>query len=83
MNTRDESYRCTLPSIGFRQQQILNALKNKNSTRAELGKECGIRLSSVCGRARELIRAGLIEVAYKKFDNQTNRNVEVLGLKRI
>ena len=44
-------------------QQILKILRQNQMTwtRAELEKHAGMRISSVCGRVKELLDAGLIE----------------------
>ena len=62
-DTKRESYQKIQAEgkVGFRQRQILNALKYNDLTRAELAKVCGIKLSSVCGRVKEEGRADTLQ----------------------
>lgn len=48
-------------------------------TRNEISDRLGMRLSSVCGRANELLEAGVIRVAEIRKDRMTGKRCEALA----
>ena len=54
---------------------ILNYIKNYSSglTRNDISLELSIKINAVCGRTRELIKAGLVEEIGKRHDPFTNK----------
>lgn len=50
-------------------------------SRSEIANRTGLRLSAVCARVAELIEAGDIQTLGKKLDEESDRMVEILGLK--
>lgn len=79
-STKAESLERTKDSIGEKAMLVYDTIKTfkRPLTRAQIANLTGLKLSSVCGRANELIKAGLIEVCGKEWDVETQRNVEVL-----
>ena len=62
-------------------QTIYGFLKaHRPVTRAELSDMTGIRLSSVCGRVNELIKAGLIEEYERRKCRSTKEPAHPIGL---
>lgn len=59
---------------------IISKLKKREMTRKELAESTGLRIQSVCGRVNELLSSGEIEVVGTKWDSDTERKVEVLGV---
>ncbi len=59
---------------------IVSKLKKGEMTRRELAEATGLRLHSVCGRVNELMSSGEVEVVGTKWDSDTERNVELLGV---
>ena len=82
MSTKLDSLFATETTTSKRQEEIVCALLMRQPlTRAELADLLGLRLSSVCGRVNELLKAGRVVVAGTKFDEETKRNVELIALK--
>lgn len=52
-------------------------------SRAEISRDTGIRLSSVCARVDELVRMGLIEVTGTKTNPETGMAVDKLSVARL
>ena len=79
--TRNESF-YALSDLSSLHSKVLDALKNNGPlTRGELSELTGIRLSSIFGRANELLESKLIEGFGTKFDENTRRNVQVLRIR--
>lgn len=62
------------------EQRVLNALMHRTATREEIAHLTGMRLSSVCGRVRSLLCAGLIEAKDYKHSEESGKLQELLGL---
>lgn len=79
--TKKRSYYATLPESSRRRGQIMDALREHGPmTRAQLAKATKIRLSSVCGRVRELLDSKVIYVSGEAWDEDTKRSVEQLSI---
>jgi predicted transcriptional regulator len=62
--------------------RIVNLLRTQpNLTRSEIAEQLSLRLSSVCGRVRELILDGTVCTSGEKYDLDTKRYVQTLELK--
>lgn len=59
---------------------IYKFLKQQNEpfSRAEIAKQMGIRLSTVCGQIFSMEEAGLVTVVGTKLDEESQRTVEIL-----
>ena len=80
-DTSRSSYRTvkTDGTMGRQQQMILSLLKKRpGKTRLEISHLSGIRLSSVCGRVDELIRAGKLEDNHKRICSISKRTAHVV-----
>lgn len=65
--------------MGRQQQMILSLLKKRpGKTRLEISQLSGIRLSSVCGRVDELIRARKLEDNEKRICSISKRTAHVV-----
>ena len=63
------------------QRRVLEAIANRSGcTRRELEKLARMRTGPVCGRVKELLEAGLIEVSGTKTDPESGKTVETLRL---
>lgn len=64
------------------QRIVLQALRTRQMSRYDIHQATGLRLSTVCARARELIDMGRIEPRGTKIDPITGRRVEVLRIRK-
>jgi DNA-binding MarR family transcriptional regulator len=80
-STKSESLKKTKSSIGAIQLIVLKAIRDADGdiSRSEISARTGIRLSSVTARVVELMDMNLIVVSGKKYDPETDRNVQVLS----
>jgi hypothetical protein len=79
LSTKAASFAALDPKrLSRTRELILQKLQVEPLTRAELAAKTGLRLSSVCGRCNELLKAGRIFVSGTALDEETNRNVEIL-----
>lgn len=62
------------------EQMVLFVLGDGPLIRSEIAERAGMRLSSVCGRVRSLLDAGLIEVRGNKPCPETGKTQELLAL---
>ena len=63
------------------ESKILVALKaGRAYTRKQLRDLTKMELSSVCGRVKSLLKAGLIEVQGEALDKHTGKRQELIGL---
>lgn len=76
-STSIDAYRATGPRLGAQQQAIIKFLarhsysRSWNWTRKEIAQKSGIRLSAVCGRIAELIKAGIVDELERRPDLHT------------
>ena len=62
-------------------RRVLESIANRSGcTRRELEKLASMRTGPVCGRVKELLEAGLIEVSGTKTDPESGKTVETLRL---
>ncbi len=65
--TSKQAYASIVPSLGFKQQVILNALKSLGpSTHKEIAHYLGLEINKVTPRVGELVKLGLVEDRGKK-----------------
>lgn len=82
MSTKSESFQKVSATKAKTTAQIKLAIATLGkATRAEIANATGLKLSSVCGRINEMKEVGMIVVTGKKFDLETERNVEVVELR--
>jgi hypothetical protein len=63
------------------QAQVLDDILHSGAgTRAEISRTSGLPINVVCGRCKELIDLGYIKVKNHTIDDNTHKEVEVLGL---
>lgn len=62
------------------EQRVLHALELGPAIRNNLALRTGMRLSSVCGRVKSLLDAGLIEVHGTRVCSETGKTQELLTL---
>lgn len=72
------SYSASQNTSSANHLKIIQLLQKQDMSRNELADASGLRLSTVCGRVKELLDAGFVAVVDKKLDPATNRMVEVL-----
>ena len=62
--------------------EIYKYIKKQNipMSRAEIASGISVRLSTVCGQVNKMIDAGLLYVAGRKLDVDSNREVEILTI---
>lgn len=62
--------------------KIINTLMHSELplSRSEIANRTGLRLSTVCGSVKPLLNEGKIVVVGTKFDKDSNRQVETLGV---
>lgn len=80
-STKSESLAKTQSSKARSYAVIKHALHvNGPLSRSQLSEVTSLKLSSVCGRVNELIKAGILIEAGKIFDKATERNVTTVAL---
>ena len=81
-DTSIEAFRgLSMEGVTAAQRRILVALSlRKGATRRDLEQLAKMRTGSVCGRVKELLEAGLIEVSGTKTDPESGKTVETLRL---
>lgn len=77
--TKAKSFK-QLAGVTEKHKLILKALEDQELTRAELAIICNLRLSSICGRVNELLKADLIVVSGTKEDISSGRMVQCISL---
>lgn len=83
MQTKTESFAKVKPTTAESYKLILDALKFENNlSRTDLSYRTGLRISSVCGRVNELMKSMKIVVSGKKWDIESDRNVQTLKIAR-
>ena len=81
MQTKTESYVKVKPTTAESYKLILDALKFEGDlSRTDLSHRTGLRISSVCGRVNELMKSFKIVVSGKKWDIESDRNVQTLKI---
>lgn len=68
------------PKLGTQQAQIVAFLRAGGATRAEIAEGSGVRLSRVCARVAELIKAGAIEECSRRPCSVTGISAHVLRI---
>ncbi len=64
-------------------QSVIDVVKVSPMSRREISRVTGHRLSSICGRVKELIDEGVLHVVGTKFDDETERNVEIVEMRGV
>lgn len=81
MTVRDTSldvyYNEVQPGLGEKQQIVLNALKHgrRPVCNQEISDHLGQPINTIIPRMNELVKAGLVEMAFKGIYPKTNRRV--------
>ena len=75
IQTRNDSFK-NLEDISEKQRKVYNAIKRlKTASDSRIAKFLNWPINCVTGRRNELVTAGLIEFAAKKYNPDTNRSV--------
>lgn len=81
MSTKRESYELSKPFLPRMNDTIVTAIASEGGlTRSEIAARTGIRLSSVCASVNLLIKEGVLQITGRRFDEDTERNVQVVDL---
>lgn len=83
VQTRNDSYK-SLEDIGEKQRKVYKTIKLlKTASDARIAKFLNWPINCVTGRRNELVTAGLVEFAAKKYNPDTNRSVCVWKIKTL
>ena len=75
IQTRNDSFK-SLEDISEKQRKVYKAIKRlKTASDARIAKFLNWPINCVTGRRNELVTAGLVEFAAKKYNPETNRSV--------
>lgn len=81
-NTKSQSFKqLTATNLSELHEAILATLATQNLSRSEIAKFTGLRINSATPRVRELLNANLITVVGTKLDPESDRTVQLLGIK--
>lgn len=67
-------------TLGTRRAQVIAALGTASLSRAQITEKTGLRHSSVTARVKELLDLGVLRVAGRTFDRDTDRWVETVAV---